>query len=278
MTPANRLRSIRLPVLGLSAIPMACLLLFVATLWRLDVDTEQSAQWSQHSGDVLEQSHRLQNDLGDAEGDARRYLLTRDPAAYAAFASFAATVPKTASALRWLVRDNPSQETLAVRLANDALAEMREIDAGIRHAGTIGPNGASSQDAFRTHLAAFEDDERLLQNERRLSTRHLWRVSALVLIAGTILTVVVTLAVNFVFGRRIVTRLRRLAEQTAAFTDGQTVMEPLDGHDEIAGVSRVIRDMAAQIKQRDNALIRYACSPNTRTTASCSFAAAIRGS
>jgi two-component system, sensor histidine kinase and response regulator len=272
MNKKYRFRSIRLAVLGLSLIPLACLLVFVVLVWRIEVATEYSAQLTEHSDDVLQEAHRLQTTVGDAQAAIRRFHLTGRPTEDAAFLAASQAVPALVTDLRQLVRDNAAQEDVASRLSTNAMQDIAKMSA-LMHSMRNGDRNAAydryvaaalkksqdltNQDTFRGELSRFEDTENRLQDQRRAATRSLWLVSGLLLILGSIGAIAVTLLVNIIFGRNIVLRLRRLADQASTFAQQQIVLEALVGDDEIADVSRVIRDMAVEIKQRNSALIRY---------------------
>jgi PAS domain S-box-containing protein len=272
MPPARHLSSIKLPVLVLSLIPTIGLLLFVALVWHLGSDTKRSFELTEHSDDVLEQSHLLQNDLGKVEGNVRGYALAGTPSAYAAFTASASNVSKAGADLRAIVRNDPSQEATASLLSANALQEVRGLtilmnrmthgdryaDYGRFKMGALqATHAASGQDFFREELSRFDNAESEIQDRRQAATEQKWEQSAWFAGAGAFVTIAITLLINLTFGRRIVFRLHRLDEQASRFGNERVVLQSLDGQDEIAEVSRAIREMATQIKKRDDGLTRY---------------------
>ncbi|HEU5478847.1 MAG TPA: histidine kinase dimerization/phospho-acceptor domain-containing protein, partial [Candidatus Tumulicola sp.] len=262
MAGFNQLRSIRVPVLGLSVIPLALLLIVVGAIAWLDVETVASAAWAQRSADVLESASALQNDLASAQSAVQEYQLTGSPRGAVAFEHAAAAVPRDAGRLRLSELENPSQAALARQLEAGAVADvhdlrvtMNRLRQGVRPA--IDRQGEALQDKLRATLAKFESAENQLEQKRRATSYRLWLELFLVLLGSTIVGAALTLVLNLTFGRRIVRRLRNVTNQTLAFANDGEILDPLRGRDELANLSRSVRDLATQIKERDAALVRY---------------------
>ena len=260
MASFQQLRSIRVPVLGLSLVPLALLLVVVAVVAWLAVETETSAAWTQRAQDVLESANALQTDLGSAQSAVQQYELTGSPRSAAAFETAAAAVPPAAARIRRLAANNPTQAALALRLSSGAVADIHDLRVvmnQLRHGDRRIIASEANQDALRATLARLESTENQLVENRRATSRRLWVELGVVLIAGTIIGGIVTLLLNFTFGWRIVDRLRKVTNQATEFANDGTVVDSLKGRDEVGDLSRSIRDLANQIKERDAALIRY---------------------
>ncbi|HKU81393.1 MAG TPA: CHASE3 domain-containing protein, partial [Candidatus Tumulicola sp.] len=124
MAGFHQLRSIRVPVLGLSVIPLGLLLVVVAAIAWLDLQTVASAAWTQRSADVLSHVNALRNDLSTAQSTVQAYQLAAQPASAVAFESAAGAIPRDAALLQQSVLDNPAQAALARSLADGSAADV----------------------------------------------------------------------------------------------------------------------------------------------------------
>ncbi len=129
--------------------------------------------------------------------------------------------------LRVLVRDSASQSAIAERLSRAAAQK--------------------THGSFRQDLSKLEQAESRLRDQRRTAMLRLWTAMEIALIGSALLGVIVTVIVSLILRRRVVLRLRRLADQTMAFAERQTILAPLTGGDEVADVSRTIHDMSTQV-------------------------------
>jgi PAS domain S-box-containing protein len=268
----NVFTSIQVPVLGLSLIPLGFLLLFVAIAWRLQIDTQAAQTWAQHSDDVLQQAHRLQSDIGASESTVGEYLLKGTRDSYVRFATANARIARDAHRLSGMVQDNPQQSHLAARMAKLALVQsaglaklMKVMSSGDRRAmyqsqitaALKNPKAQTGQERFLAALLAFDRNEAALKARRRADSTRLWNDWSALLVAAAVAGIAITLLLSLTFGRRIVHRLQMLSQQALAFARDEAVLESIGGSDEIAHVSRTLRDMGRQVKERNGALVRY---------------------
>jgi two-component system, sensor histidine kinase and response regulator len=80
---------------------------------------------------------------------------------------------------------------------------------------------------------------------------------SMLLTVVALVTITIAVLANMIFGQSFAFRLRWLSEQASSFGATRAVLKPLDGGDELGEVSRVIHDVATEIKQRDDVLVRY---------------------
>jgi two-component system, sensor histidine kinase and response regulator len=241
--------------------------------WRIGSDLKSDLAWTLHSSDVLSRSQTLENAVDEMEDAVRRYVSTGTPSAYRAFEIAAAAIPAPAADLRMAVVDNPSQERSAAALTANALAEVRVMSAlmarmtgGNRRAmynelyeeDTSGTRISElNEAAFDRELPQFERAERVLLKERETATEVLWHDAWILLVAGSLAALAITMLFNLTLGRRLVFRLRSLAEQVSQFAKLGRVVTPLQGSDEMAAVSDAIFDMSGEIKRASDLMIRY---------------------
>jgi len=264
--------SVARSIVGLSLIPLIVLLLFVALAARLQQQTEQAYRAAEQADRAEVLARHLTDDITTAGVEARSYILSGSPLAYAAYFRTAATLPADIARLRESVANSPAQVARAAAIDDEVLAVrqqastlMRQMHAGNRRAvyeasvarSLHDPKTGSVDDHLRLDLAAFQGAER---NERLQAGRavdRMWSQWGTVLIAGAIAGVLVTLVLTLTFGRRIVGRLHRLTRQADSFARRGAILEPLGGDDEIAVLSDTLHDMAVQVKERSDLLLRY---------------------
>lgn len=282
MNSKRWLKSIRYWVLGLALIPLA---FFVVILWgflRLEHDAQTAAAWAQHSDDVLQQLHRLESDIENAQVAMKRYLLTGSPAADQAFRRLNALIPGDALRLQRLVADNPSQSKLAADLAafsaqqanesSNLMALMRKGNRKAVYQAQIAqalrnPNYGRSADKVPAELNQFETTEQQLGAARRASSEQLWNTLRTGILAAMGAGVLIAVMIGLALGRRIVVRLGRLRDEAAAFASSGRLPEVIAGNDEISDLSGTLRAMAVQVAERNEALKRYQLLANIATDA-----------
>jgi two-component system, sensor histidine kinase and response regulator len=264
--------SIARSVFGLSLIPLVVLLLFVGLAGRLQQQTQEAYRATEQADRAESLARQLSEDIVAAGLQARSYILTGSPAAYASYFAKAATLPSDLTRLRAAVADSPAQLARARAIASEVQAEalqattlMHDMHAGDRRAvyeasisrSLHDPKTGSTDDRLRVDLAAFQNAERIERLRAGRAVDRMWSRWGTVLIAGAVAGVLVTLGLTFIFGRRIVDRLRRLTRQARTFAQRGTILEPIPGDDEIAALSDTLHNMAIQVKDRSDLLVRY---------------------
>ncbi|HEY1975257.1 MAG TPA: response regulator [Candidatus Baltobacteraceae bacterium] len=244
----------------------------VALLGVLLSDTRAADAWAQHSDDVLDQLHLLQNDIAQDQTYVRQFIFTGSPASRQGYETLNPKLVPDARKLQGLVRDNPEQSKIAAGFATFAQQDadavrtlMVKLEHGDRDAvykqqvaGAIAhPKTEGVVDAFQAAVRNFEVRENALRAQRRSSAKALWLALDVALLAVALGGVVVTIVLVLTFGRRISLRLQHLIAQAKAFGERGDVSEEIAGGDEIANVSHTLHDMAAQVKERNDALVRY---------------------
>jgi signal transduction histidine kinase/CheY-like chemotaxis protein len=254
-------KSIAWSVLGLSAIPLVLLLIFVVVVGWLQAQTRASSAAGQRSSDALLLVHRLQDDIGGASTASRIYLLSGSGEAYSHTLAYLALVAPDTRRLEDAVRRNPNQLKRATLLSNLALSTVREglvlmhqLHTSDRQAVYLRllksalhkRSGPTLDDRFRAALTDFVTSETALQTQRRASLERLWDISSIVLFGIAVSGIALTLTLNYTFGRRIVRRLRHLVAQADDFAADESLNLPLPGGDEIADVSRSFYGLATE--------------------------------
>jgi PAS domain S-box-containing protein len=248
------------------------LLLFAALVGWLQHRTEVAEKAAEHADHVIALSRTLQNDLTLAGVDGRVFLLTGSPAAYAAAFAKLGVLPSDVARLRQSVADSPAQSARAAAIGQETLAGgaqlrtlLQSMHSGDRRkvfeaqiaAELHNPKAGAKDDRFREDIAAFEAAEIAQREQAEAAADQLWSRWGLILIGGTVASVLLTLVLTFTFGRRIVRRMNRLSAQAYAFARRGVVVGALADNDEIGALSRTLHDMAVQVKERNDLLVRY---------------------
>jgi two-component system, sensor histidine kinase and response regulator len=248
------------------------LLLFVGLAGRLQQQTEAAYRATEQADRAESLDRKLAADITSAGVDARSYILTGSPVAYASYFRKAAALPSDITLLRESVANSPAQVARAGAIGNEVQAEvqsastlMRAMHAGDRRAvyeasisrSLHDPKTGSTDDRLRVDLAAFQDAERVERLRAANAVDRMWSRWGTVLIAGAIAGVLLTLGLTLTFGRRIVGRLQRLSRQADLFAQRETIVDPVAGDDEIARLARTLYNMAVQVKERSDLLVRY---------------------
>jgi PAS domain S-box-containing protein len=184
---AQQLRGLLLvPTLGL----LAVVAILALSVWQL----QRSAQWVDHTDQVMASMNRLQRLVIDAETGARGYLLTRNKVFLEPWNASDSLLEKEIATLRGLVADNPEQgarlETIATRFA-----EWKDLQNSLfQHTakksvedGSL--EGKQRMDGIRGDIASFlqieeeQKQHRVANNRRSLVTVYLGFL-VLVLVGG----------------------------------------------------------------------------------------------
>ncbi len=264
--------SIARSIFGLSLIPLVVLLLFVGLAGRLQQQTEAAYRATEQADRAESLARKLAADITSAGVDARGYILTGSPIAYASYFHKAAALPSDVTLLRASVANSPAQVARAGAIGNDVRLEVQSASTLMRamHAGNRrdvyeasisrslhDPKTGTTDDRLRLDLAAFQDAERVERLRASDAVDRMWSQWGTILIAGAIAGVLITLVLTLTFGRRIVARLQRLSRQADLFAQRETIVDPVAGDDEIARLARTLYNMAVQVKERSDLLVRY---------------------
>ncbi len=250
--------SIRTQALLLSAVPLTVLLVVLGFAIMSARNAQANAYWGQHSQNVLAASQTLTQSISDANTALVQYSDHPQPARLERLKASLAMVNVRAQQLEAVVTDNPAQEARAQHLARliDQFGPVfRDVAnaAGNPQKQRVIERSPSVQNAgrdFERTQAALERTERELAIERfkNLTAQGARFVEDLiaVLAAG----IVLTMLAMFIFGGRIVGRLRRLSDNVALLAAGQDPL-PLSGRDEIADLDAEYRATTLRMRREE---------------------------
>ncbi len=179
--------------------PVLMLMLAGALLWQI-MNLLDTAQWVDHTDQVIAQANNVRTLLSDMESGQRGYLLTGNPQFFESYTRAEPEIAPAFGRLGDLVSDNPPQVA--------RLAEIRALSAQwkdfsreltvLRGSGgdyqslVNGGRGKRLMDTTRAEFAAFVQTERALRDERVLATQRrtkvtLWAGLGMILLLGATL-------------------------------------------------------------------------------------------
>jgi signal transduction histidine kinase len=260
----------------LVAIPLLSQGVFLGTLVKIRLDQADAQAWALHATRVLAEADALSALFAETHSALRGYLLTEDPRLSRQYQAFREQMEEKIQVLADLVADNKDQvarvrtiEAKARRLS-DSFDKQHELNKTGRHdlavqetQGFRGEFIAEVREAIREFLHA---EERLTHQRQAVLSEQAVRQDW-VLYGGGALAVVSTALLGVVFARGIAGRLTVLAENAGRFAEGEELLAPLHGSDELARLDRAFRTMAAALKQKneENELFVYSVSHDLRS-------------
>lgn len=191
----------------LTAVPISCLVVSLATFGWFQVKTAEAEHWVQHTQSVQVEANRLLTALIDTETGVRGYALTRRRDFLDPYNKSILMIPESMAQLRQYVKDNPKQaRQLSVIQASidkrvkflqgilDTLASQKPAPAQTARLKNLLVGGKSAMDKCRQELNKFVVEEEHLLVERKRRLEHERQVTWLVLVVAASLGVSGSLA------------------------------------------------------------------------------------
>lgn len=250
--------SIRIQAVLLSAVPLTVLLVVLVFAILSVRNAQMTAYWGQHSQDVLAASQAITQSVDDTDIALGQYVAHPQAARLDRLKAALSAVGHSAQTLERLVADNPAQEKRAQHLAQ-LLDEFGPIFQDVASAAgnprkqraieqsKAVQNGA--RDFHRTQTDLDRAERQLaISRFKTLSAQSAFFVQTLigVLVVGIVLTAFAM----FVFGGRIVSRLRRLSQNATRLAAGEDTL-PLKGNDEIADLDAQYRSTTLRMRREE---------------------------
>lgn len=240
------------------SVPLVFMLAFLVLVLHVRRESEQAQAASVRSKEVILQTEVAVRSLDAAESAIRGYVITNDPAFAEPYHQAVAALPEIFSRIRLLVQDDAGQSARAARIEERASEKLAGLSAQEQLVGVGGSQqavewvkggqGLRAMEDFRTEVAAFRMEEERLDTMRREAVERSWKQFDWLLISGASVAVLLAVTLALLFSRGISRRLRTLTENTRRLAEGQQLIEPLKGTDEVAHLDRVFHEMACALR------------------------------
>jgi signal transduction histidine kinase/ActR/RegA family two-component response regulator len=248
--------------------PLLFQLAFFALLADMHRSNAEAVRWSIHSKDVLRQTQVVLRNLLELGTGMRGYILSADPDLLAAYQRAAKQLPQDIAELERGVEDNPDQAEQVREIAaatEEFMAwhaeTLRLAGEGKREEAIARVKNARSVELYNAlvrTMTAFVRTEDALDKERTQALEQSRARQQWLLWAGAGATLLITLALAFVFSRSIAGRLAALTDNVRRLARGEALAPPADGNDEVAELDRAFRSMAHEVEQSAATLQRSA--------------------
>jgi signal transduction histidine kinase len=257
------------------SIPLLVQAVFIGLLIKSASDNARAQRWAVHTKLVIAKIEESYRGFLEANARVRDLIVLDHPGPPDRPPRHTPDLPATVSELRDLVADNTPQRSRVDDLARHSrafLALLGSMEGLVRkgdraRAGLYLEEAAHLLSELRTKVDAILAEEVRLDEERMagIARARTWHFS--VLVGGGGATIALTLVMAIGFLNRVVRRLAVLRENTRRFAEGQTLKQPLTGHDELAQVDRAFREMAASLeeKKQENEMFVYSVSHDLRS-------------
>jgi signal transduction histidine kinase len=261
----------------LVAIPLTFQLVFLGLVLASRGQVERAQDLAIHTKVVIAKVEALYRKLAESRLGLRELVLSKDFGGYTRFDRALGEVKGQADDLIAEVDDNAPQQAKAraiARQADDLVAWQRGV-AGLVREGKAAealerlndPEGPGGLEAIRRAIDEFRGGEEVLDKARveRLAVKS--RQQLAVMISGGLASLVGSVVILWTFGRDLARRFAVLGENARRVAEGQELLAPVGGRDEIAELDQALHRMARSIdeKDRENELFIYSVSHDLRS-------------
>ena len=251
----------------LIAVPSAVELALLGVVFDAQEQTTQAAQWSTNSKQILYQAASVIDPLLRQAARVRTGIVVGDASFIDRHAVWV-DLSDRLTHLEQLVADTP-QQTARVERMRAAIEAYRkqatEISQALRDGRNIGPFTADEGRDMPAQIGIFNDElNALIAEESRLDAQRSESLTETrtrqqyALIAAVVGSMLIWAATAAAFARNIGRRLDVLTGNAERLGDGEPLMPPLSGNDEIASLDAVLHRTGARLRvaERDQAVLK----------------------
>ncbi|MGF6596851.1 signal transduction histidine kinase [Paraburkholderia sp. GAS448] len=250
----------------LIAIPAVFELALLMGIIKAQADAMEAQRWALHSQDLLRQTTAILQPVQLESVRLRGDVMSGEPGGAAPIALWM-DLDRRIDRLAELVADNPSQVERAVQIRQAVQAYRRWSDAvqDLLGAGRRrdvldrfrDPKSNDVLDRVRTQIAAFQSEERRL-DEERMNAAETARGRQQMLVVAAVIGSIVFVAVAFgLFARGVRGRLALLSESARRLAQNEPLAEPLPGTDEIARLDLTLHDTSRRLLEAERLKARF---------------------
>ena len=250
----------------LIAIPAVFELALLSALVKAQVDTTQEERWAAHSEDVLRQTSAILEPVL-LESVRLRGAVLSNKADVTTPVALWMDIDRRIDQLNDLVADNPAQveRTEQIRQSVQAYRQWSDrvqdlLRSGRRHDVVERFSELASIDVldrFRAQVAAFQNEERLLDVQRSTEAEAAReRQQVLVLVAGLGSLLFVALAV-WLFTRGVRGRLALLSDNAGRLASNEPLAPVDSGSDEVARLDQTLHETSRRLLEAERIQARF---------------------
>jgi PAS domain S-box-containing protein len=197
------------------------LFLLGATAWmsyRTSAEQTDTAEWVTHTHIVLERLEGLLAEVLKAESSRRGFVLSKDKQFLEQFSVARSAIQKTEEELRPLTADNATQQKkldmleplieARVRLLEQSTDRLQAGDLNLRLEAVVSIAGASATRQIEAVIKEMENAEKQLLVQRNAAARNSAERMKIVLLGGTLVSIVILLGVFTLLNREVAERTR----------------------------------------------------------------------
>ncbi|TDN70632.1 sensor histidine kinase [Paraburkholderia sp. BL10I2N1] len=250
----------------LIAIPAVFELVLLMGIIKAQADATEAQRWALHSQDLLRQTTAILQPVQLESVRLRGDVISGEPGGAAPIALWM-DLDRRIDRLAELVADNPSQVERAVQIRQAVQAYRRWSDAveDLLSAGRrrdvldrfSDPKSDDVLDRVQTQIAAFQSEERRL-DEERMSAAETARERQQMLVVAAVIGSIVFVAVAFgLLARGVRGRLALLSESARRLAQNEPLAEPLPGTDEVARLDLTLHDTSRRLLEAERLKARF---------------------
>ncbi|RFP07925.1 MULTISPECIES: CHASE3 domain-containing protein, partial [unclassified Duganella] len=244
---------------------LAIILVLLSIAYNRFNSLSEANGWDRHTMEVIQSVDQLRNDLLQVQVEARGYYLTGAAKRLDQTRKELSDLPGSLQALQKLTSDNPSQvarfkalEGMITKWSREVieaqLAERQELGDKVGAADIMGHSGSLSSgniavnDIYKS-LDQATAEERALLVERSAASNRLQESMRLILTAGGLACVVLSVIIAWLLGRSLLTPLNNLTHAVGRIAAGeQSARAAVLSADELGRVTTEFNRMAQSIQ------------------------------
>jgi methyl-accepting chemotaxis protein len=216
-------------------VALAVLVVVGGVSYSSTVKLIDSAEWVQHTHEVITRLQEVLSSLKDAETGQRGYIITGEDRYLQPYSGARDIVDRKVKDLRELTIDNPSQQqrlSALEPLVANKFAELQETIDLRRGKGftaaaqvVVSDRGKKLMDDIRKLVGEMEDEENRLRDKRLTEEKDRARLTELTISIGSLFALVLLTAIGVFLTRNIARPLREISAAAQKIALGDLVVE-----------------------------------------------------
>ena len=250
----------------LIAIPAVFELALLSGLVKAQMDAAQAERWATHSEDVLRQTTAILEPVLLDSVRLRGAVLSND-ADVTTPVTLWMDIDRRIDQLADLVADNPVQVERAVQIRQSVQAYRQWSDRvqDLLHSGRRGDvverfselATTDVLDRFRAQIAAFQNDERLLDTQRSTEAEAARERQQVLVVAAVFASLLFVALAVWLFTRGVRGRLALLSDNAGRLASNEP-LAPIDhGSDEIARLDQTLHETSRRLLEAERIQARF---------------------